>query len=706
MQATFQAGKLTIILLFFASLTFLTTSCENGPKPPKAEKIEKELTIHNHTRIDPYYWLNERSNPEVIKYLESENEYTAKKMAPTEELQNQLFNEIINRIKQDDESVPYFKNGYFYYDRYEQGKEYPIYCRKKGSLDAEEEVMLNVNDMAEGYNYFQVVGLEVSTNNQILAYGVDTVGRRKYEINFKQLYGIEQLEDAISNTTGSITWANDNKTVFYTVKDSTLRPYKIYRHKLSSPKSDDVEVYHEKDNTFTTFIYKSKSDRYLFLVSSQTLSTEYQYLDADNPDGNFKIIQPRQRDLEYTVDHFGNHFYIRTNDSAKNFKLVKTPVSKTNKKYWTDVIAHDEKILFEDFEVFKKYLVVRERKNGLPQIRIIDWKTMDSHPIEFDEPAYYASLSDNPEFDTELVRYDYSSLTTPFSTFDYNMSSQQKILLKQDEVLGDFDSDNYQSERIFATADDGTSVPISLVYRKDKKKNNMPCLLYGYGSYGYSLSPYFSSVRLSLLDRGFIYAIAHIRGGEEMGREWYEDGKLLNKKNTFTDFIDCAEYLISENYTSPKQLFAMGGSAGGLLMGAVINMKPEIFKGVVAGVPFVDVITTMLDESIPLTTGEFDEWGNPKDKKFYNYMLSYSPYDNVEAKTYPALLVTTGLHDSQVQYWEPAKWVAKMRTLKTDDNLLLLKTEMEAGHSGTTGRFKKHRETALEYAFILDQLKK
>jgi oligopeptidase B len=698
-QSTLKTGLILAFLLF-------SGACQKSTdvKPPIAKKIPKDLTIHGDTRIDNYYWMNQRDNPDVINYLKAENAYTEAKLKHTEPLQEKLFNEITGRIKQNDETVPYYKNGYYYYTRYEEGKEYPVYCRKKGGLDADEEIMLNVNEMAVGFNYFQVAGVEVSPDNQMVSFGIDTVGRRKYSIQFKNLVQGNIIDDGIENTTGSAAWANDNRTVFYTTKDSTLRPYKVMKHVLSKPASEDKEIYHESDNTFDTFIYRTKSDKYLMIASFQTLSTEYRFLDANNPDGKFKIIQPRERDLEYYVDHYKNDFYIRTNYHAKNFKLVKTPVNKTDKKYWKDVIAHRDSVLLEEIELFKNFLVVRERIKGLTELRVFKWSDMSDYYLEFQDPTYVANISTNPEFDTDVLRYSYSSLTTPTSIYDLNMVTKEKTLMKQDEVVGDFNPANYKSERLWATAEDGTKVPISLVYRRDMKTDNMPCLLYGYGSYGYSMNPYFSSTRLSLLDRGFIYAIAHIRGGEEMGRDWYENGKLFYKKNTFTDFIDCADYLIAEKYTSPQKLFAMGGSAGGLLIGAVVNMKPQIFKGVIAAVPFVDVVTTMLDESIPLTTGEYDEWGNPNEQKYYEYMKSYSPYDQVKAQEYPAMLVTTGLHDSQVQYWEPAKWVAKLRAMKTDNHLLLLKTDMESGHSGTTGRFKRYRVTALEYAFILDQL--
>mgnify|MGYP001124777915 CR=1 FL=1 len=690
-------------------LSFIGSGCskinkeENMIKPPVAEKIKKELTLHGDMRIDNYYWLNERENPKVIEYLKAENEYKEAVMKHTETLQENLYNEIVARIKQTDMSVPFKTEGYYYYTRFEEGKEYPVYCRKKGTLEAEEEILLNVNEMAEGYGFYHVAGLTVSTNNNLIAFGVDTVSRRKYTIHFKNLTTGEILPDEIPNTAGQAAWANDNKTVFYSIKDDSLRSYKIFKHILGSEVSADKEIFHEKDVTFSTYVYKCKSKKYLFIASDSTLSTEYQYLDVNKPDGKFKIIQPRERDLEYGVDHYKDKFYIRTNLDAKNFRLMETPVNKTSKENWTEVIPHRKDVLLEGFEIFKNFLVVGERKNGLTQLRVIKWDSSEEHYIDFGEETYMAYISNNPEFDTDLLRFGYTSLTTPRSTFDYDMNTREKKLLKQQEVVGDFNPDNYRAERLYATAKDGVKIPISLVYRKGLKKNgDNPLLLYGYGSYGASMNASFSSVRLSLLDRGFVYALAHIRGGQEMGRYWYEDGKLLKKKNTFTDFIACAEHLITEKFTSPSKLFTSGASAGGLLMGAVLNMRPDLFKGVIAGVPYVDVVTTMLDDSIPLTTGEYDEWGNPNNKEYYDYMLSYSPYDNVEAKDYPALLVTTGLHDSQVQYWEPAKWVAKLRELKTDDNILLLHTNMEAGHGGVSGRFRRYKETALEYAFMLD----
>ncbi len=699
-------GYAIIYLTFFVGFGFTQEKKAEEIKPPVAKKIKKELTIHGDTRIDNYYWLNERDNPEVIDYLKAENEYLKAKMKHTEPLQKKLYDEIIGRIKQTDMSVPYKDQGYYYYTRYEEGKEYPIYCRKKGNLEAEEEILLNVNKMAEGYDFFHVAGHTVSYDNNLIAYGVDTVSRRKYTIYFKNLKTGEILKDQIPITSGRAAWANDSKTVFYAVKDEeTLRPYKIMRHVLGTEVSTDKEVFNEPDVTFNTFVYKSKSKKFIFIASYHTLYSEYRFLAADNPEEEFKIIQPREKDLLYGIDHYQDKFYIMTNWEAKNFRLMETPIDKTTKENWKEVIPHRKDVLLEQFEVFKDFLVVNERKNGLTHLRIIKWDDQSEHYLDFGEETYVAYIAHNPEFDTDLLRYGYMSLTTPNSIFDYNMKTKEKKLLKQQEVVGDFDPKNYKAERLYATAKDGIKIPISLVYRKGLEKNgDNPCLLYGYGSYGASMDPYFSSVRLSLLDRGFVFAIAHIRGGQEMGRWWYEDGKLLKKKNTFTDFIACAEHLIAEKFTRPEKLFANGASAGGLLMGAVVNMRPDLFKGIIAGVPWVDVITTMLDDSIPLTTAEFDEWGDPKKKEYYDYMISYSPYDNVEAKDYPAMMVTTGLHDSQVQYFEPAKWVAKLRALKTNDNLLILDTDMSSGHGGASGRFQRYKRTALMYAFMLDQL--
>ncbi len=692
---------LSIILILFIA------ACTTNEKivPPVAKKIPKELTNLGDTRIDNYYWMNERENPEVIAYLEAENAYKDAVMKHTEPLQKKLYDEIKSKIKQEDESVPYKHNGYFYYYKQLPGKEYDVDCRKKGNLDSEEEVLLDENKLAEGHEFFMVGGMSVSPDNKMLAYGTDIVSRRKYTIYFKNLETGEVLEDAIPLTTGSSVWANDNKTVYYVLKDDvTLRSEKIMKHVLGTPVENDELVFFEEDETFSTFIYKTKSEKYLVIGSESTLTSEYRFLDANNPDGGFEIIQPRTRGLEYSIDQFGNDFYIRTNLDAQNFRLMKTPVSKTTKENWTEVIGHRDDVYFSDFDIFKDYLVVSERKEGIMRLRVIPWEG-DEYYIDFDEEVYTVHSNVNLDFDTDIFRFSYTSLTTPNTIYDYNLKTKERTLLKQTEILGGFNKDDYETKRIYATAGDGTKIPMSIVYKKGMVKNgDNPTLIYGYGSYGYTIDPTFSLRRLPLLDRGFVYAIAHIRGGQINGRQWYEDGKLLKKINTFTDFNDCAQFLIDDGFSNSGKLFAVGGSAGGLLMGSCINLRPELYKGVIAAVPFVDVVTTMLDESIPLTTSEFDEWGNPKEKKYYDYMLSYSPYDQVEAKDYPALLVTTGLHDSQVQYWEPAKWVAKLRELKTDNNPLIFQINMDYGHGGASGRFEWINETALEYAFIFDQI--
>lgn len=676
--------------------------------PPVAEKIKKEIITHGDTRVDEYFWLNQRENAQVIDFLNAENAYTEAMLADVKELREKLFTEIVGRIKQTDESVPYKIRGYYYYYRFEEGKEYPIHCRKQGSLDAPEQILIDVNELAKGQSYCQVGGLEVSPDNNWLAFGIDTVSRRLYTIRIKNLQTGEILEEEIPNTSGSVAWANDNKTFFYTVKNTdTLRDELVKKHTLETQVSSDIEIFFEKDDTFYTGVFKTKSEKYIMIASTSTVSDEYQYLDASEPDGQFKVIQLRERGLEYSVDHFDDHFYIRTNLNAINFRLMKTPIAAPSRENWEEVISHRPDVLLSSFEIFHEFLVIAERKSASNLLRVIDWKTNHEHYISFEEEVYQASIDYNPDFDSGLLRFQYSSLTTPNSVYDYDMTTRERKLMKRQEVLGNFNPEDYESRRVIATSHDGVKVPMSLVYRKGLSLNgDNPLLLYGYGSYGISMDPSFSSVRLSLLDRGFVYAIAHIRGGQELGRPWYEEGKLLKKKNTFLDFIACAEELIRLKYTNAQKLFAMGGSAGGLLMGAVTNMRPDLFKGVIAAVPFVDVVTTMLDDSIPLTTGEYDEWGNPNHKEYYDYIKSYSPYDNVEAKDYPNMLVVTGLHDSQVQYWEPAKWVAKLRDLKTDHNLLLLNTNMDAGHGGASGRFERYKETALEYAFLLKLIDK
>lgn len=679
----------------------------NKIKPPVAKIVPTVLEEHGNKRVDNYFWMNQREDQDVVDYLNAENDYYQKMTAHTKELQADLFTEMKSRIKEDDSSVPYFYNEYWYISRYETGKDYPIYTRKKGSMDAPEEILFDCNVMAEGQSYFQLGGVNVSPDNKYAAFAIDNVSRRIYTVQIKNLETGEILSDKIEGVTGGTAWANDNKTLFYTAKDaSTLRSDKIYKHKLGTSQKEDVMIFHEKDDTFNTFIYTEISKNYLIIGSSSTLTSEYQILDANTPDGNFKVFQPRTRGLEYSIDYYDGKFYIVTNkDNATNFKLMTASVSATTKENWKEIIAHRDDVLLEGIDLFKNFLVVSERDNkkGLNLIRVKPWKG-EEYYLPFESNTYTAYTTTNVDFNTDKLRYGYQSMKTPASIIEFDMQTKNKEVLKEQEVLGGkFNKENYVEERVWAKATDGTLVPISMVYKKGIKKDaSNPLLLYAYGSYGASMDPYFSSTRLSLLDRGFIYAIAHIRGGEDLGRPWYEDGKLLNKKNTFTDFIDCSKFLIAEKYTSNKHLYAMGGSAGGLLMGAIANMAPELYNGVVAQVPFVDVVSTMLDDSIPLTTGEYDEWGNPNDKEYYEYILSYSPYDNVKAQDYPNMYISTGFHDSQVQYWEPAKWVAKLRTLKTDDNVLYLDTNMEAGHGGASGRFEALKEVAKEYAFLLD----
>jgi len=712
-------------ILFYAtafSLIF-ATACKNDSMnnkeiaPPIADKISTEIEIHGDIRIDNYFWMRlsdeqknakikEEQTTKVLDYLTAENDYYNQITSHTNSFQSSLFEEMKSRIKEDDESVPYKKNGYFYITKFKKGQQYPIYTRKKESLDANEELLFDVNELAKEHDYFQLGGLNVSPNNELAAFSVDTISRRQYVLHIKNLKTGKVYNDVITNTNGGSVWANDNKTLFYTKKDPvSLRSYKIFKHVLGTNGSEDIEIFHEKDDTFGTFVTKSKSSKYIIVGSYSTLSSEYQFLSADSPNEALQIIQKRERNLEYDIAHYKNHFYIKTNkDGAKNFKLMKTPITKTSKENWTDVIPHREDTLLEDMSIFKEYLVLEERTNGLNKIRIKRWDDAKDYYLPFDEETYSVGVYANPDFDTKVIRYSYNSMTTPSSVIDFNMDTKTKEIKKEQEVLGGkFDKNNYTSKRVWADARDGKKVAVSLVYRKDTELNkDTPLLLYAYGSYGATMSDGFSTVRLSLLNRGFVYAIAHVRGSEYLGRNWYEDGKLLHKKNTFNDFVDCSKFLIKNNYTSANHLYAMGGSAGGLLMGAIANMNPELYNGIIAQVPFVDVISTMLDESIPLTTGEFDEWGNPKNKENYEYIKSYSPYDQVKAKAYPNMLITTGYWDSQVQYWEPAKWVAKLREYKTDDNILLLHTNMDAGHGGASGRFDALKEVAREYAFMLD----
>ncbi len=705
--------KITILSVLLVAVILFACSNRQAVKPPEAEKIPHELFDN---RIDNYYWMrlsDEQKNAatpdeqtaKVLDYLNKENEYSRSVLKHTEDLQKTLYDEIVGRIKKNDESVPYLDNGYYYYTRFIEGKEYPVYYRKKGSLEAPDELLLDVNKIAEGQKYCSVSGLNISRDNKILSYGIDLVSRRRYTIYFLDLTTLQLLPDRIENTTGGTIWAADNKTVFYTTKDpETLRSDRVLRHKLGTPVSGDKEVFFENDETFSVYLGETKSRKYILINSSHTLASEVRFIDASNPEGEFNILEPRKMNHEYSVDHLGNTFYIITNaDSARNFKLMKTPDNKTTYENWIEVIPHRDDVLLQGFELFDDFLVTNERIKGLNNLRIINLKDNSEHYLDFGEETYTAGINVNRNSDTDVLRYSFSSLTTPNSVIDYNMITRDKKVLKQDEVLGGFDKNNYESKRLWATAQDGTMIPVSLVYRKGfVQDGKAPLLIYGYGSYGSSMNASFNSAILSLLDRGFAYAIAHIRGGSEMGRYWYEDGKLLKKKNTFTDFNDCAQFLVNEKYTSINKLFAMGGSAGGLLVGAIVNMRPDLYKGVIASVPFVDVVTTMLDESIPLTTSEWDEWGDPRKEEYYDYMLSYSPYDQVKAMKYPNLIVTTGYWDSQVQYWEPAKWVAKLRDMKTDKNLLVMDCNMDVGHGGASGRFERYKVTAIQYAFIID----
>ena len=690
----------------------------NTPAPPVAEPVALQqpysIVTHGHERIDPYFWMRlsddqknadqpDNQTQQVLDYLNAENTYLEACLKHTEPLQEQLYDEIVGRIKKDDSSVPYLKNGYWYYARYEKGKEYPLYCRKQGTLEAEEQIMLDVNQLAVGHSYYTATGLRVSPDNKILAFSEDTLSRRIYTIRFINLETGEFLPDVLTQASAGGAWADDNKTFFYTVKNEvSLLSEKIVRHQLGAPSAEDVVVYTETDPSFYIGVYRSRSGEYLIIYNSSTISSDYHILPSDNPTGDFQQFAERRPNHEYSIYHAKDRFYVLTNWEAQNFRLMQTPTLQTAKSNWEEVIAHRPDVFLEEVEVFKDYLVINERSNAKTFINIIRNSDQSMHSIDFGEEAYVASIGNNPSFDSDLLRFNYSSMTTPNSVYDYAMATKEKTLKKQQEVVGGHQPEAYVTKRLFAKARDGKQIPISIVYKKGFEQNGQqPLVLYAYGSYGSSIDPWFSATRLSLLDRGFAWAIAHIRGGQEMGRVWYEEGKMFNKMNTFTDFIDCSQFLIDENYTTTEHLYALGGSAGGLLMGAVINMAPELYRGVIAAVPFVDVVSTMLDESIPLTTNEFDEWGNPKEKDSYEYMLSYSPYDQVKAQNYPNLLVTTGLYDSQVQYWEPAKWVAKLRDQRTNDNLLLLHTNMEAGHGGASGRFQRFKETALEYAFLL-----
>lgn len=688
-------------ILITATPTMAQTEKDVIMMPPKANKIPHVMTEHGDSRTDNYYWLRDdaRKDKQVIDYLNAENAYTESVMAAGKTLENTLYNEMVERMAQNDASVPYDYNGYTYQTIYQEGKDFPIYQRKPIGSDGEWEILVDGNERAKGHEFYQLGDLAISPDNKRIAIAEDKEGRRNYTVAYKDLTDKTWQENVLTNISANLVWANDSQTLFYVDKDpQTLLPYQIYRHQYGSDRKQDVKIFEENDDRFYTWMEKSKSEDYILVTIASSTTSEYRLIDANAPEKPMVVFSPRQEGREYYIDHFKGEFYIRSNHESELYGLYKTASIDAP---WQTVIAPQPEVDLESFELFNRWLVLEERKQGLVSLRQIDWKTEQSTNIIFDDPVYMAWLSVNPQADSEELRFGYTSMTTPSSTYQWNMQTKEKQLLKQQEVKG-FKHDLYESERIWVKAQDGVEVPVSLVYRKDLfKKGENPILIYGYGSYGSSIDPSFSSARLSLLDRGFVYAIVHVRGGGELGKRWYNQGKMEHKVNSFTDFIDATKYLINQGYGAPKHVYAMGGSAGGLLMGAVINMAPELYRGVVAQVPFVDVLTTMLDASIPLTTGEYEEWGDPADKDVYFRLKSYSPYDNVEAKAYPHLLVTTGLHDSQVQYWEPAKWVAKLRELKTDNNLLLLETDMSAGHGGKSGRFNRLRDTAREYAFIL-----
>lgn len=679
---------------------------KNSIIPPVADKIPVSFKKFNDIRIDDYYWLKERENPEVIDYLERENDYYEKMTSHTLDLQNKLFKEIKDKIKEDDESVPYFLNGYWYKTKYKEGLDYPVYTRFKDSLNNKEEILFDCNELAKKHDYFNLSNFQISPDNKIVAFSTDVVSRRLYSVQFKNLETGKVYSDKIINSSGSFAWANDNSTLFYTSRDvNTLRNDKIFKHVLNTDYENDELVYFEKDETFYTNVSKSKSKKFIIISSFSTLTSEFQFLPADNINESFKLFNKRKRGVEYSINHYDDHFYIITNkDKAYNYKLMKTKISETSSENWTDVVEHRKNVLIEGIDIFKDHLVVSERVDGLNRINIKKWDDSENYFLNFDNETFSSNTTTNLDFNSKKLKYAYNSLNEPYSVIEFDMITKEKTVLKQHKVLDkNFSKDNYVTERIWADSQDGNQIPISLIYKKGiKRDGSNPLLIYGYGSYGNTIDPSFSISRLSLLDRGFIYAISHVRGSEYLGRDWYENGKLLNKKNSFNDFVDSTKFLISEGYTSTKHCYAYGGSAGGLLMGAVINMAPELYNGVIAAVPFVDVITTMLDETIPLTTSEYDEWGNPNQKEYYEYMMSYSPYDNVSKLKYPNLLVTTGLHDSQVQYWEPAKWVAKLRDYKQDQNYLFLNTNMETGHGGSSGRFEAIKDLAKEYAFLFD----
>ena len=675
-------------------------------RPPVAKRIPERLEIHGHVRHDPYFWLKGRDDPEVLDYLRAENAYTEDAMAHTRELQEALFREITARIDPDDSSVPYRKDGYYHYHRFEPGKEYALHCRRKESLEAPEEILFDGNELARGHKFFSLRFSDLSPDQTLAAYGVDTRGRRIYTVRFKDLGSGALLDDVLAEVTGNVAFAGDNRTVFYTRQHpDTLRSYRVFRHRLGTDSREDVLIYEEKDEAFHLRLSRTRSKKYLVVVSAHVLTTEYRILQASDPEGELQVLVPREHNHEYSARHHGDHFFILTNRGAPGFRLVKAPAQAPSFENWEEVIPHRERVILEDLEVFCDFLVLVERQEGLRRIRVIRWDGGGEHEISIDEPAYAVDLRDNYEPDTDVLRFGYSSLATPPSVYDYDMRSRERRLLKRDRVGGEFDPSRYVTERLFAEAKDGARIPLSLVYRRDlEARGEAPLVLYGYGAYGLIHDPGFSLETLSLLDRGFVFAIAHVRGSEILGRPWYDGGRLFQKKNSFTDYIASAEHLVEKGYGHPAKIAAVGASAGGLLVGAVLNLRPDLFRAAVTHVPFVDIVTTMLDDSLPLTTGEYEEWGDPRVKEYYDYMLSYSPYDNVEPREYPHILVTTGLNDSQVQYWEPAKWVAKLRAAKTGDARILLRTNMDAGHHGPSGRYRHHRETALDYAFLLDLL--
>jgi oligopeptidase B len=698
-------------LFLFAAMPALAAGCPRPappavPQPPIAERRPHVVELHGQKRVDDYFWLRDRDDPAVLAYLEAENAYADAVLRHTESLQARLYEEIVGRIVEDDADVPLRIDDYYYYHRTEKGKQYPIHCRKRSSLEAPEEVILDENAVARGHDYFSLGAMQVSPDHGVLAYSTDTTGAEQYTLRFKDLATGKMLPEAIPNTAESLAWAADSRAAYYTTRDGANRPYRLHRHVLGTDPGDDALVYEERDEAFAVGVSRTNSRRHLLLVIESNTTSEVRFLPAGDTAGEFKIVEPRRALVQYGVEHHGERFYIVTNDGAINFKLVSAPVDSPGREHWREVEPHRPEIKLEGIEVFAGYMVLQERTNGVPTLRVRDMNTGQTHAVEFPEPAYYLGVGPNPEFDTTKLRFEYSSLVSPDSVFDYDMATRERTLLKEQPIRGGYHRDRFHSERVFATAIDGTRVPISLVHRRGLPRDGRnPLLLEAYGSYGASEDPYFSSARLSLLERGFVYAIAHVRGGGELGRPWYEEGKMLRKKNTFTDFIACAECLIAEKYTSPDRLAITGASAGGLLVGAVTNMRPDLFRAVVADVPFVDVLNTMLDASLPLTVGEYEEWGDPNVKEFYDYIAAYSPYDNVRAENYPDMLVLGSLNDTRVSYWEPAKWVARLRAQKTGDNLLVLRTNMGAGHGGASGRYDYARESALKYAFLIDRLK-